>query len=111
MKIQVHNKFYIYQQVLCLVLDLLFGQDFSKFNLETELINAEQSRTSETKVLHVLTQAHLSQIMTVTDLDLSVHHSYKDVEIVHKLCSYAMIKRTGVATLHKSSTHKMLWMD
>ena len=106
MKIQVHNKFYFYQQVSCLVLDSLFGQDFSNFNLETELINAEQSRASDTNFLCVLTQARLSQIMTVTDLDWSVHRSYNIVEFEHKLCLYTMTKRTGVATLNSNALTK-----
>ena len=107
MKIQVHNKFYFYQQFPFLVLDALFGQEFSKFNLETEIINAKRrNQRSDIKVFHVLTQAHMSKIIAVTDLDLYQNYTYKDVEVEHIFFFFSMIHHVGVAVLDNNPSTK-----
>ena len=87
--ITVSNKFYFYQQVPCIVLDALFGKQFSKF--KNEFVSTD--RGGDVKVFHVRSQQRMRDILSVSDLDLSLYISYKDVEVEHRLCSYAMIKR------------------
>ena len=90
MKIKVDHKFYFSQCVTSIVMDSLFGGSLTKFRLNEHV--SRDSVGGDVKTFHVLTRDRMREVLTATDVDLSTFFSYKNEEIEHRLCSYAIIK-------------------
>jgi hypothetical protein len=58
--------------------------------METELVSNAKS-SSRIKTYHVFSMQRSKVILTATDVDLSQHVTYNIEEVVHNLCSYAII--------------------
>ena len=74
-------------------MDSLFGESLTTFRLNEHV--SRDSVGGNVETFHVFSRDRMREVLTATDVDLSTFVSYKNEEIEHRLCSYAIIKEVG----------------
>ena len=104
--VKIDNKFYLYEHIPCSVMESIFDNDLSKSNKHERV---SKSNNNKSATFHVFSRQQTKYILTMMDVHLAQFTSYKDFEINHDLCSYAIISpvaQGGASTAPESSRIK-----